>query len=177
MKNIWIVYWVVVAATVANYLTMVLWSLPKISEAAGGSMPFDMRPSGYSFDDAQAFLIAITDTGRDFYLHTQHLLDAFYPALFAITVAIALVHLLPRYWGWAFGAIAVLAAGFDYLENHAVAAMLSVETDALTQAMVSTANNWTLAKSVGVTLASSALLIALCIKGFAWLRSRSTQAK
>ena len=128
---------------------------------AGGGVPFDMRPGGYSFDDALEFLIAITDTGRDFYLNTQQLLDSFYPTLFAATVAIALAHLLPRYWGWALATIAIVAGGFDYLEKSAVAAMLRVEPDALTQAMVSTASNWTLAKSVSTTIASLALLIVL----------------
>jgi hypothetical protein len=176
MKHFWKFYWVIVAATITNYLIMILWSLPKVSELAGGGAPFDMRLGGYSYDDALVFVTAITDTGRDFYLNTQQRLDLFYPALFAATVAIALVHLLPRYWGWASAAIAIAAGGFDYLENSAVAAMLSVEPDALTQAMVSTANNWTLAKSTSVTIASSALLIAPCIKGFAWLRSRRTSA-
>jgi len=177
MTKGWKVYWVVVAATVANYLIMILWSLPQVSEMAGGGVPFDMRPGGYSFDDALEFLIAITDTGRDFYLNTQQLLDSFYPTLFAATVAIALAHLLPRYWGWALATIAIVAGGFDYLENSAVAAMLRVEPDALTQAMVSTASNWTLAKSVSTTIASLALLIVLCIKGFAWLKSRNTSAR
>ena len=177
MTKGWKVYWVVVAATVANYLIMILWSLPQVSEMAGGGVPFDMRPGGYSLDDALEFLIAITDTGRDFYLNTQQLLDSFYPTLFAATVAIALTHLLPRYWGWALATIAILAGGFDYLENSAVAAMLRVEPDALTQAMVSTASNWTLAKSVSTTIASLALLIVLCIKGFAWLKSQNTSAR
>ena len=177
MTKGWKVYWVVVAATVANYLIMILWSLPKVSEMAGGGVPFDMRPGGYSFDEALDFLITITDTGRDFYLNTQHFLDSFYPALFAATVAIALVHLLPRYWGWVLATIAIVAGAFDYLENSAVAAMLRVEPDALTQVMVSTASNWTLAKSVSTTIASLALLIVLCIKGFTWLKSWKTSAR
>ena len=69
---------------------MVLWSLPLISEMAGGGIPFDMRPGGYSFDDALVFLREITDAGRHFYLSTQHLLDMFYPTLLAITLAIPL---------------------------------------------------------------------------------------
>ncbi|PCI40143.1 MAG: hypothetical protein COB46_07345 [Rhodospirillaceae bacterium] len=102
MSKGWKIYWVVVFVTVTNYLTMVLWSLPLVSDMAGGGVPFDMRPSGYSFEEAQVFLMAMSNKGRDFYLNTQHLLDFFYPTLFAITVAIALIHLVPRYWGWIF---------------------------------------------------------------------------
>ncbi len=175
MNKGWKIYWVVVAATVTNYLIMVLWSLPLVSEMVGGAVPFDMRPGGYSFGDARVFLTEITDTGRDFYLNTQHLLDLFYPTLFAITVAIPLIHLVPRYWGWILAVLAIAAGVFDHLENGAVAVMLRVEPDALTEAMVSTASNWTLAKSISTTIASVALLVVLCIKGIVWLKTRKTQ--
>ena len=175
MSKGWKIYWVVVAATVTNYLTMVLWSLPLVREMAGGGMPFDMRPGGYSFDDARVFLTAITDTGRDFYLNTQQLLDLFYPTLFAITVAIPLVHLVPRYWSWILAVLAIAAGAFDHLENSAVAVMLRVEPDALTETMVSTASNWSLAKSISTSIASVALLVVLCIKGIVWLKTRAAQ--
>lgn len=172
----WKMYWVAVAATVTNYLIMVLWSLPLVSEMAGGGVPFDMRPGGYSFDDARLFLTAITDEGRDFYLNTQQFLDLFYPTLMAITIAIPLVHLVPRYWGLTLAGLAIAAGVFDHLENSAVAVMLQVETDVLTEAMVSTASNWSLAKSISTTIALVALLVVLCIKGIAWLKTRQAQA-
>ena len=176
MSKGWKIYWVLVAATATNYLTMVLWSLPMASEMAGGGVPFDMRLGGYTFNEAREFLTVITDTGRDFYLNTQQLLDLLYPTLFAITVAIPLVHLVPRYWGWALAVVAIAAGVFDHLENSAVAAMLRAEPDALTEAMVSTASNWTLAKSILTTIASVALLVVLCIKGIVWLKTRKAQA-
>ncbi len=176
MSKGWIIYWVVVAAAVTNYLIMVLWSLPLVSEMAGGGIPFDMRPGGYSFEDARVFLTGISDAGRDFYLNTQQRLDLFYPTLFAITVAIPLAHLVPRYWGWILAGLAIAAGVFDHLENSAVAVMLRVEPDALTEGMVSTASNWTLAKSISTTIVLVALLVVLCIKGVSWLKSRKAQA-
>ena len=176
MTTGWKIYWAVVAATVANYLIMVLWSLPLVAEMAGGRVPFDMRPGGYSFDDALAFLNAINDSGRDFYLNTQQFLDFFYPTLFATTVAIPMVHLMPRYLGWPMAALAIGAGTFDYLENSAVAAMLRVEPDEVTEAMVSTASTLTLTKSISTTIASVALLAVLCIKWGKWLKNRNTQA-
>jgi hypothetical protein len=68
--------------------------------------------------------------------------------------------------------LAIAAGVFDHLENRAVAAMLQVEPDALTEAMVVAASNWTLAKSTSSTIASVALLVVLCIKGIAWLNTR-----
>lgn len=172
----WKIYWAVVAAAVTNYLIMVLWSLPLVSEMAGGKVPFDMRPSGYSFDDALLFLSAIDDTGRDFYLDTQHLLDLFYPTLFAITVAIPLVRFVPRHWGLILAAIAIAAGVFDYLENGAVVVLLKTEPDLVTESMVSTASNWTLAKSISTTIASVALLIILFIKVIEWMKTRKAKA-
>ncbi len=176
MSKGWKIYWVVVAATVTNYLMMILWSLPLVSEMAGGGVPFDMRLGGYTFDEARVFLMVITDAGRDFYLNTQQLLDWFYPTLFAITVAIPLVHLVPRYGGWVLAALAIAAGALDHLENSAVAVMLRVEPNGLTEAMVSTASNLSLAKSILTTIVLVALLVVLCIKGIVWLKTRQAQA-
>ena len=176
MSKGWKIYWVVVAVTVTNYLTMVLWSLPLVSEMADGGVPFDMRPGGYSFEEAQMFLTATNNEGRDFYLNIQQLLDFFYPTLFAISVAIPLAHLVPRYWGWSLALLAIAAGVFDHLENSAVSIMLRAEPDLVTEAMVSSANNWTLAKSVSTSIVSIALLIVLCRKGITWLKSRKIEA-
>ncbi|MFK7893439.1 MAG: hypothetical protein AB8B63_21665 [Granulosicoccus sp.] len=176
MSKGWKIYWVLVATTVTNYLIMVLWSLPLVSEMAGGGVPFDMRLGGYTFDEARVFLTVITDAGRDFYLNTQQFLDMFYPTLFAITVAIPLAHLMSRYWGWTLAALAIAAGVLDHLENSAVAVMLRVEPDLLTEAMVSTASNWSVAKSISTTIALVALLVVLSIKGIAWLKTRQARA-
>jgi len=172
----WKAYWFLVAATVTNYLIMVLWSLPLVSEMAGGDVPFDMRPGGYSFDEAQVFLMGITDAGRDFYLETQQYLDLFYPTLFAITTAFALHHLIPGYWGRTLSVLAIAAGVFDHLDNSAVAVMLRAGPDTLSEAMVSTASNWSLAKSISTTIVLVAVLVALCIKCIAWLKTRKAQA-
>ena len=172
MSTGWKIYWVVVAAAVTNYLIMILWSLPFVSETANGGLPFDMRPGGYSFDDALVFLSTIDDTGRDFYLGTQQLLDLFYPTLFAITVSVPLVRFVPQYWGQILATIAIAAGVFDYLENRAVAVLLTAKPDSVTEAMVATASNWTLAKSISTTIASVALLIVLFIKGIEWMKTR-----
>jgi hypothetical protein len=176
MNTAWKIYWVAVSVTVVNYLIMILWSLPLIAEMAGGAKPFDMRPAGYSFNDAQVFMEAISDSGRAFYLNTQHLLDFFYPTLFAIVVGIPLLHLTPRYLGWPLTTIAIAAAIFDHLENSAVAVMLTAGPGKLTESLVSTASFWTLAKSISTTIASLALLTLLCIKGVKWFKTRKSKA-
>ena len=120
-------FWLLVGVTLAVYGAIVLWSLPHVASAAGGLAPFDMRVTGYSFADALQFVTALTPEGRDFYLNVQQRLDLFYPALESLTLFWSLAALLPRcwtFWRFAIAAAALPIAVFDYLENHAVAAML-----------------------------------------------------
>ena len=70
-------------------------------------------------------------------------------------------------------AVEAIAAGiFDYLENRTVAVLLTTEPDLVTETMVYTANNWTLAKSISTTIASVALLVALLVEGIKWVKNR-----
>jgi hypothetical protein len=141
---------------------MVLWSLPRISAAAGGAMPFDMRPFGYSFEEAKAFLAALSPDGAAFYLDVQHRLDLTYPALLAATLFFAIKALTPARFpipGWVVGLIAIPGSVFDYLENVGVAAMLERGADGVTPALVARASLWTLLKSVFSTIAMIVLLV------------------
>lgn len=79
-----IVFWPVLAATLAVYLVMILWSLPLIQAEAGGLRPFDLRPLEYMQDEARAFPGALSETGRVFYPGTPHKLDTFFPVCWRI---------------------------------------------------------------------------------------------
>lgn len=154
--------WCVVAVTLAVYLVMVLWSLPRIADWAGGLAPFDMRPLGYSPEEARAFLAALPEEGRAFYLNVQHRLDLAYPGLLALSLVLAFRRLAPGALGLALGIVAVTGAGFDYAENAAVTRLLGADP---TDAALVSASRLTLAKSVCATLALSGLLILLVRAG------------
>ncbi len=47
--------------------------------------PFDIRPGGYSYAEAQAFLEAIGEHGRRYYAVPELILDALYPPLYAVS--------------------------------------------------------------------------------------------
>ena len=64
--------------------------LTHLSRLAGGVSPFDIRPMGYSYDEAYAFLNAIGEQGRRYYANRELLLDMFYPPLYAISRGLAL---------------------------------------------------------------------------------------
>ncbi|WP_114286495.1 hypothetical protein [Candidatus Halocynthiibacter alkanivorans] len=150
-------FWTLLTLSFTLYLVMVLWSLPKIAAGAGGLMPFDMRPGGYDLPQAQAFLAALTNPARGFYLTVQHRLDTVYPALMGLTLALGLWLL---FTGWLrLGLIAVVVTGksADYLENAAVARLLLA--DAVDAELVAAASRWTILKSVCDMGAMSALIL------------------
>jgi len=168
-----IAFWLLFATTLCVYIVIVGWSVPMIASEAGGLMPFDMRPRGYSFDQAKAFLTALSPRGHEMYVGPEQRLDTFYPALLSATLFFAIYLMAPARWGgwrWLLAATAIPSAVFDYLENHAVAVMLRVGADGITPAEVAIANRWTLLKSVASTIAM-VILIAFLI---GWAANRTT---
>lgn len=163
-----LIFWLMFAVMLGVYMTMVLWSVPKIVADAGGLLAFDMRPFGYSFDEASAFLAALSGEGHAFYLNVQQMLDSAYPALFAVVMVMAFNALFSGWPRWVASALALAGAGFDYMENAAVAVMLRAG-DGLNEAMVATASQWTMLKSGAVTLALLMLIAGLLM---VWLRKR-----
>ena len=155
-----LIFWLMFLMMTGVYLTMALWAIPKITADAGGLLAFDLRPMGYSFAEAQAFLAALSDQGRGFYLNVQQMLDSAYPALFAVVMVLAFGQIFSGAARFVASAVALAAAGFDYMENAAVAVMLRAG-DGLSEAMVATASQWTMLKSAAVTVALILLIIGL----------------
>ncbi|MHA6266128.1 hypothetical protein [uncultured Aliiroseovarius sp.] len=151
-------FWLAFAAATVVYLAMVLWALPIISGDAGGLMPFDLRPFGYTTDEARMFLSALGDTGRAQYLGPQHKLDTLYPGLLALSLILAYFLLFPPRWAIGFASIAALGAIFDWNENSAVADLLRLGVDRIDEEVVSIAALFTMLKSVTVTVALSIFL-------------------
>lgn len=156
MRNL--LFWLLVAATGAIYAAMALWSLPQIAGEAGGLMPFDLRPFGYTETEAREFMHRLSDDGRAFYLSVQRRLDLAFPALLAATLAWTAFRLPPPGWRavrWVLVGAAIVGMVADYLENAAVAAMLSAAPEAVTAEQIAAASRWTLLKSLGATVAMS----------------------
>lgn len=173
MSGRWL-FWSVVAATFAVYAVMLGWSIPAISDAAGGRAVFDMLPAGYSYAEAQAFLAALSPEGADFYLRVQHRLDLIYPALLATSTGWAMLRLAPR-WRWRLALLLVPIPGmvFDYLENRAVAAMLLAGADGLTPEMVAQASRFSQLKAIFSTVSIGLLLMLILAWAFRRWRARA----
>ena len=171
VKRLWhIVFWPLLAVTLAVYLAMALWSLPIIAQDADGLRAFDMRPFGYTLPEARAFLSALGDTGLAQYTGAQKQLDAWYPALMATTLVLAYWRLFGRRAAMAFSVVAILGAVFDYQENIAVADLLGLGADRVDEEVVSIAALFTMLKSAAVTVAILALVAGLVL---AWQRRAS----
>ena len=156
-------YWIVFAVTLAVYLTMLTWTLPGISADAAGLVPFDMRPMGYTPDEAREFLAALGDKGRDLYLGPQASLDLLYPLVLAIVLAGA-VSVLIADWRLR-GVLYIFILGgmlADYTENTFVALMLEY-TEPVPDRLASLASKATVTKSVLTGLAMIAILGGLIL--------------
>jgi hypothetical protein len=118
----------------------VLWAvmffgpLAHLQALAGGAAPFDIRPLGYSYEEAGAFLEAIGEQGRAYYLRPELLLDTVYPPFYAVSRALALWWLtmpgrlydgaVPQRWRWTLVAMPIVMATCDSVENVCIAKML-----------------------------------------------------
>ena len=155
-------YWSLVAAALAVYGSMIFWSLPFIAAEAGGLRPFDLRPTGYGFNEARDFLRALSPDGRAHYLGTQAILDSMYPPLLFACVGMALWHLsqdmltVTRGLVVAVAAVGMVADGF---ENVVVREMLAAGPDGLTPELVAEASRVTVVKSAAVTASFVALAV------------------
>jgi hypothetical protein len=111
----------------------VLWSAG--AAFASRRRRVDVRPFGYSYDEARAFLAAIGEQGRHYYGYRELPLDMIYPPLYAVSRGLALWWLtmpgrvraapLRRRWRYAVVAIPAVMASLDMIENACIARMLS----------------------------------------------------
>ncbi|MDK3019040.1 hypothetical protein [Pseudodonghicola flavimaris] len=167
-----VAYWTLFAVTLAVYGTMAGWTLPAIARDAGGLAALDMRPGGYSPEEARAFLVALGDRGRAIYLGPQHRLDLIYPALLALLLIGAVRALIAPLWLQI--CLSLLALGgmaADYLENARVAALLR-RADAIPDAALVAASRATEFKA-GLT---ALVMLAVCagLVRAAWKAWRKT---
>ena len=155
------IFWPILAAMFASWLTMNLWTNPRIEELAGGLRLLDMRFTGYSFAEAQAFIGAIGEEGRALYLGPQMWFDFIFPPLMAAVLFLTFRWLFPGWPGLVIGTASLSSFVVDWLENWSIAVMLRAGADAMTHEMAATASQWTTIK-----WSLAALGLATLIVGF-----------
>lgn len=139
-------FWVILTATLAAWLAMNLWTVPRIEAAAGGLRLLDMRFTGYSYAEVREFVSALGDEGTALYLGAQYWLDMVFPPLLGGVIFFFFRWLFPGFPGLVIGTVSLTYVVADILENLAVAAILRAGVDGLTPQMAATANQWTTVK-------------------------------
>ncbi len=140
------VFWVFLAGMLAVWFLMNLGTAPRIQDMAGGLRLLDMRFTGYSYEDANDFLVALGADGTALYLDVQLWLDTLFPPLLGGVLFMSFRWLFPGKTGVIIGTLSLTSIIVDYLENAAIAAMLRVGPDATTAEMAATASQWTTLK-------------------------------
>lgn len=169
IREIWGKYTGVIAlfaggASAAVYLTMITITLAHL-ETVSGLRPFDMRPAGYSPEEAANLLNRLGTSGRDYYVRNQIPLDTLYPALLSLTMIATFSWLGKRKSNSklvSLGiALSVGTALFDYGENLGIATMIW-DWPNIPDHIVIASSIATITKSVLTTLS----VIFLSILGF-----------
>lgn len=173
--SIWVkLYWLLFGLTAVVYGTMIFWAGPHIAASSGGRLPFDLHMVGYSFEEAQEFLTALTPEGAALYLGPAMWLDTFFPAMLALVLGWGSWMLLAHRGLILRIAVVVIAACyalFDYLENAAVARMLATPPEDLSHALVETASRWTVLKFFFVDAAITVICVLLVVRLIARFRT------
>lgn len=158
------IFWPVFAATLAAWLSMNLWTVPRIEGTAGGLRLLDMRFTGYSYADVQDFVAAIGDEGTALYLGAQYWLDMLFPPLLGAVIFLFFRWLFPGLPGLIIGTISLSYVAVDILENLAVAAILRAGAGGLTPQMAAMANQWTTLKWGFALLGLVMMLIGIALR-------------
>ena len=160
-----LLFWTAIAIALGLYAVMLLWSLPKITADAGGLPAFDMRPGGYSFEEAKQFLALLSEEGNAFYRTVQQRLDIPFPFFQALASGWAIYLLAPAPWGkWrtVLGLSALPGMVLDYVENAHVAELLRAGAEGITPQMVASASFYSQMKAVFVT-AGMLVLVSMIV--------------
>jgi hypothetical protein len=158
------IFWVILAAMLAAWLSMNLWSAPRIEELSGGLRLFDMRLTGYSHAEAKDFVAAIGDEGAALYLGWQLWLDTIFPPLLGAVLFFFYRWLFPGLPGLIIGTVSLTYVAADYLENMAVAAMVRAGANGLTPEMAATASQWTVTKWSFALVGAVTMIVGIALR-------------
>lgn len=111
------------------YAIMLIITIPKVMNYAGGMKLLDMMPTGYNAGYVNSLLNALGSEGRNAYLFQQIPIDLIYPFLFGITYCLLYAFIIKKLnklnsFLFYFCFIPILAGLFDYLENIGIITLL-----------------------------------------------------
>ena len=158
------------------YVFMLVVTIPKVMEFAGGMKLLDMMPAGYDAKYVNSLLSVLGEEGRFAYLYSQIPVDMIYPFLFGISYCFLFVWFLKKtnshessYFYFCF--LPVIAGIADYIENFGIITLLKNYPN-YSQDTVSITNTFSLLKSTTTTLFFLALIILTFVFGSQFLKNK-----
>lgn len=138
-------------------LLMMLFTFPVINDKLG-TLAFDLKTFGYSYDEVVIMIQNLDDSTIDLYLFPQlFLLDVLYPvllALFLSTLIVRLMNLIGLRSNFVYSNLFLLpfiAMGIDYLENILIAMMIT-GTIEISESIVNLSSTFTQLKGLFTTI-------------------------
>lgn len=158
------------------YFSMILVTIPKITNLNKDITIFDIRPFGYSYNEALQLLEILGVKGREIYLTQQIPLDLIYPGLFGISSCLVLAYFLNKLnllnSKYIYLTLLPLISGtFDYLENFSIIQMLT-NYPTISERLVSLASFFTIFKSILTSIYFFILIFVLIKFLFFYLKNR-----
>lgn len=170
------------------YVLMLSTIIPKISRETGGMKTFDMMPLGYSYHYANSFLSQLTEHGYRLYKYVQLPLDIFFP-IFNFAAGSCMFVLLLRSYSklksekrtfqfllWISLVFPLIAMLCDYSENILIFSMLSIKENVPIM-IVSTANVFTIIKSMSTTIFYFICLLIVIMNSASWVQYKIREKK
>lgn len=158
------------------YVFMLVVTIPKVMEFAGGMKLLDMMPAGYDAEYVNRLFSALGAEGRFAYLHNQLPVDMIYPLLFGISYCLLFAWFLRRtklhessFFYLCF--LPLIAGISDYIENFGIITLLKNFPN-YSQETVSITNTFSLLKSTTSTLFFLALIIVMIVFGAQHLKNK-----
>jgi hypothetical protein len=179
---------VVVALIVSFALwgVMVFWTLAYLRRTAGGLEPFDLRPFGYTPEEARKLLYALSSIGRKYYADVQLQLDTAFPAVYALSRGLLLLWVtapgrtaarpLPLPARLVLLILPIATAWFDYFENEGIAAMLAADQQA-SDDLIERTSFWTRAKSLAALATELVCVMLAAIAFVRWRHRKQSQPR
>lgn len=151
--------------TLMVYLAMAIFTIPKLEAITNGLKIFDLRPFGYTFQEASLLINTLGESGKSIYLHQQIPLDLVYPLSYGISLCLVLTYFLNKLGlidskYFTLSMLPVVIAFFDYLENFCIILILNLFPN-ISYDQVFLASNLTIIKSILTALYFLVLIFVL----------------
>lgn len=173
------VLWFFILSTLI-YLSMLLFTVPKVMHFSNGMYVLDMMLTGYDSAYIHSLFETLGKKGRHTYLYYQLPIDMIYPLSYMVSFSFLIAYFLKKlskfnstFFYLCF--LPIIAGIADYLENIGTITMLNTYP-CMSEAVMASTNIFTIIKSMTVTLTLTVLIILIMMAFLKAVKVRKTTA-